>query len=168
MPERLELLAALSKWNEFITPNTTTLTTYLYKSYILKQGIYTMYECDTKYNLFRISKQYYILITFINMQYAMFRWAAPDAVLCTVVRDSKLHNKTEIACWISNNNVYNERELCTFIIHEWDFSFYECVSSDAAYVRRMHLFKYFHLNLGALNFYHLRATLKLIYCYKVF
>lgn len=32
----------------------------------------------------------------------------------------------------------------------------------AAYVRQMHSFTYFHLNLGALNFYCLRATLKLI------
>lgn len=43
---------------------------------------------------------HYILIMLINMQYTMFRWAAPDA---TVIRDSKLYNQTEIACCITTN-----------------------------------------------------------------
>lgn len=134
-PRRLVPLAALSKWNEFITHNTTTLTNIPLLIYIQKQRIY-------EYNLFRISEPYYILITFINMQYAMFRWAAPDAVLlCSVVRDSKLHNKTEIACWISNNNTYTTKESFVPLEYIWMGYFFLrmcnqcCVRSANAFVQ---------------------------------
>lgn len=138
------VLSAVRLQSEMNSSQTTQLhyPAYLYKSSILKQRlcIWVWY----KYNLFRISKPYYILITFINMQYAMFRWAAPDAVLCAVLYGIQNYIIRQKSRAEYQTIMYTTKESFVYLYntYEWDISFYECVSR-AAYVRRMHLLKIF-------------------------